>query len=113
MDQNIHYSQKNHCNDNCNDFSDYNDIIASLDKLIMLHYNGNISKILNVREGRVKLTYKASRCQNNQQPPQGRAGWTPEVSRCPSPREPENRSEELQMLSGSSSRGSRSRRGPY
>ena len=23
-----HYSQKNHCNDNCNDFSDYNDIIA-------------------------------------------------------------------------------------
>ena len=33
-----HYSQKNHCNDNCNDFSDYNDIIAPLDKLIMLHY---------------------------------------------------------------------------
>ena len=32
------YSQKNHCNDNCNDFSDYNDIIAPLNKLIMLHY---------------------------------------------------------------------------
>ena len=32
---NDHYSQKNHCNDNCNDFSDYNDIIAPLDKLIM------------------------------------------------------------------------------
>ena len=31
----VHFSQKNHCNDNCNDFSDYNDIIASLDKLIM------------------------------------------------------------------------------
>ena len=30
-----HNSQKNHCNDNCNDFSDYNDIIAPLDKLIM------------------------------------------------------------------------------
>ena len=30
-----HYSQRNHCNDNCNDFSDYNDIIAPLDKLIM------------------------------------------------------------------------------
>ena len=37
-DDNHHYSQKNHCNDNCNDFSDYNDIIAPLDKLIMLHY---------------------------------------------------------------------------
>ena len=33
-----HYSQKNHCNDKCNDFSDYNDIVAPLDKLIMLHY---------------------------------------------------------------------------
>ena len=32
---NTHYSQKNHCNNNCNDFSDYNDIIAPLDKLIM------------------------------------------------------------------------------
>ena len=32
---NLHYSQKYHCNDNCNDFSDYNDIIAPLDKLIM------------------------------------------------------------------------------
>ena len=32
-----HCSQKNHCNDNCNNFSDYNDIIAPLDKLIMLH----------------------------------------------------------------------------
>ena len=32
---NLHYSQKNHCNDNCTDFSDYNDIIATLDKLIM------------------------------------------------------------------------------
>ena len=30
----IHYSQKNHCND----FSNYNDIIAPLDKVIMLHY---------------------------------------------------------------------------
>ena len=41
-DLNNHYSQKNHCNDNCNDFSDYNGIIAPLDKLllrgaIMLH----------------------------------------------------------------------------
>ena len=27
--------RKNHCNDNCNDFSDYNGIIAPLDKLIM------------------------------------------------------------------------------
>ena len=27
----LDYSQKNHCNDNCNDFSDYNDIIAPLD----------------------------------------------------------------------------------
>ena len=35
LDDNIHYSQKNHCNDNCNDFSDYNDIIAPLGKLIM------------------------------------------------------------------------------
>ena len=33
-----HYSQTNHCNDNCNDFSDYNDIIAPLDKRIMFHY---------------------------------------------------------------------------
>ena len=33
-----HYSQKNNSNGNCNDFSDYNDIIAPLDKLIMLHY---------------------------------------------------------------------------
>ena len=31
----LDYSQKNHCNDNCNDFSDYNDIIALLDKLII------------------------------------------------------------------------------
>ena len=38
-DSNDHYSQKNHCNDNCNDFSDFNDIIAPLDKLIMLHYH--------------------------------------------------------------------------
>ena len=30
----LHYSQKNHCNDNCNDFSDYNDIIAPLEMLI-------------------------------------------------------------------------------
>ena len=30
-----HCSQKNHCNYNCNDFSDYNDIIAPLNKLIM------------------------------------------------------------------------------
>ena len=36
--QKEHYSQKNHCNDNCNDFSDYNDIIAPLDKLIMLDW---------------------------------------------------------------------------
>ena len=57
----------------------------------------------------MKLTYKASRCQN--QPPQGRAGWTLEGSRCPSPREPENHSEELLMMqSGSSSRGSGSGR---
>ena len=34
----IHYSQKNHCNDDCDDSSDNNDIIAPLDKLIMLHY---------------------------------------------------------------------------
>ena len=38
----LDYSQKNHCNDNCNYFSDYNDIIAPLNKLmmsaIMLHY---------------------------------------------------------------------------
>ena len=34
-DGNDHYRQKNHCNDNCNDFSDFNDIIAPLDKLIM------------------------------------------------------------------------------
>ena len=26
-----HNSQKNHCNDNCNDFSDYNDIIGQAD----------------------------------------------------------------------------------
>ena len=32
---NAHDSQKSHCND----FSDYNDIIAPLDKLIMLHYS--------------------------------------------------------------------------
>ena len=32
-----HYSQKTHCNDNCNDFSDYNDTIAPLDKLMILH----------------------------------------------------------------------------
>ena len=32
---NNHYSQENHCNDNCNDFSDYNDIIALMDKLII------------------------------------------------------------------------------
>ena len=25
---NLHFSQKHHCNDNCNDFSDYKDIIA-------------------------------------------------------------------------------------
>ena len=31
---NNHYSQENHCNDNCNAFSDYNDIIAPLVKLI-------------------------------------------------------------------------------
>ena len=34
---NAHYSQKNHWNANCNDLSYYNDIIAPLDKLIMLH----------------------------------------------------------------------------
>ena len=39
LQQKDHYSQKNHCNDNCNDFSDYNDIIAPLDKLTMLHYH--------------------------------------------------------------------------
>ena len=43
MDQNIHYSQKNHCNDNCNDFSDYNDIIAPLEKVIMLHYHNDLN----------------------------------------------------------------------
>ena len=32
LDDNIHHSQKNHCNDNCNDFSDSNDIIAPLEK---------------------------------------------------------------------------------
>ena len=32
---NLHFSQKHHCNDNCNDFSDFNDITAALDKLIM------------------------------------------------------------------------------
>jgi len=36
---NTYYSQENHCNDNSNDFSDNNDIIAPLDKLIMLHYS--------------------------------------------------------------------------
>ena len=36
---NTHYSQTNHCNDNYNDFSYNNDIIAPLDKLIMLHYS--------------------------------------------------------------------------
>ena len=33
-----HYSKKNHCNGNCNDLSDYNDIIAPLNKLVMLHF---------------------------------------------------------------------------
>ena len=37
-----HYSQKNHCNDNCNDFSDYNDIIAPLDKQYHLVLRGGI-----------------------------------------------------------------------
>ena len=40
-----HYSHKNNCNDNCNnDFSDYNEIIAPLDKLIMLHFGQLTSK---------------------------------------------------------------------
>ena len=37
-DVKTHFSQKSHCNHNCNDFSDYDDIIAPLDKMIMLHY---------------------------------------------------------------------------
>ena len=32
------YSQKNNCCDNCNDLSDYSDIIAPLDKVMILHY---------------------------------------------------------------------------
>ena len=35
---NIHYSQKNNNNNDYDDISDYNDIIAALDKLIMLHF---------------------------------------------------------------------------
>ena len=35
MYQRADYSQKNDCNDNFKDFSDYNDIIAPLDKLII------------------------------------------------------------------------------
>ena len=30
-----HCSHKNHCNDNCNDFSNYYEIVAPLDRLIM------------------------------------------------------------------------------
>ena len=37
-DVKTHFSQKSHCNHNCNDFSDYDDIIAPLDKMIMLHF---------------------------------------------------------------------------
>ena len=35
LNLNYHYGQKDHCNDNCNYFSDYDDIIAPLDNLIM------------------------------------------------------------------------------
>ena len=41
-----HFGQKNNCNDNCNDFSDFNEITAHLDKLIMLYFGQLTNKMI-------------------------------------------------------------------
>ena len=54
----LHYSQKNNCNDNCNNFSDYNDIVAPLDKLIIITQTWNLSIILHRRIFRLKILHR-------------------------------------------------------
>ena len=58
LDKNNHYSQKDHCSDNCNDFSDYNDITAPLDKLIM-SFIGLGAHYYHVLRGAIMLYFRS------------------------------------------------------